>query len=42
MSAFTRHRRLTMPLTGYRSHWSLYVMAIGLGFILTVIGAINL
>ena len=27
-----------MPLVGYRPHWSLYAMAFGLGFILTVVG----
>lgn len=27
-----------MPLVGYRPHWSLYAMAFGLTFILTVVG----
>lgn len=26
------------PLTGYRAHWSLYLMAFGLAVILTVVG----
>lgn len=36
MNAFNHHRR--QPLTGYRAHWSLYLMAFGLAVILTVVG----
>lgn len=36
--AFNHHRRFAQPLTGYRAHWSLYLMAFGLAVILTVVG----